>query len=131
VRWGWSMMEIATKLAWGLLALAHLSPAAVTFAPPPVERLYGVSPTGDLGVLIAHRGALFLAIVAACALAVFEAPARRALGVVVAISVIGFLVLYLWAGAPSGPLRTIAILDAAALLPLAFVLVAAWRPQAA
>jgi hypothetical protein len=126
-----STMEITTKLAWGLLALAHLSPAAVTFAPSLVEQLYGVSPTGDLGVLIAHRGALFLAIVAACALAVFDAPARRALGVVVAISVIGFLVLYLRAGAPSGPLRTIAIVDAAALLPLAFVLVAAWRPQAA
>ena len=124
-------MEITTKLAWGLLALAHLSPAAVTFAPSLVEQLYGVSPTGDLGVLIAHRGALFLAIVAACVLAVFDPPARRALSVVVAISVIGFLALYLRAGAPSGPLRTIAIVDAATLLPLALVVVAAWRPQAA
>jgi hypothetical protein len=126
-----SMMEITTKLAWGLLALVHLSPAAAALAPSLVERLYGVSPTGDLGVLIVHRGALFLAIVAACVLAVFDPAARRALGVVVAISVIGFLVLYLRAGAPSGPLRTIAIVDAAALLPLAFVLVAAWRHQAA
>lgn len=124
-------MEIATKLAWGLLAMAHLSPAAVTFAPSLVERLYGVSPAGALGVLIAHRGALFLAIVAACALAAFDAPARRALTVVVAISVIGFLVLYLRSGTPSGPLRTIAIVDAAALLPLAFVTMAAWRPHAA
>jgi hypothetical protein len=124
-------METATRMAWGLLALAHLSPAAVAFVPSLVERLYGVSPTGDLGVLIAHRGALFLAIVAACVLAVFDPPARRALGIVVATSVIGFLVLYLRAGAPSGPLRTIAIVDAVALLPLAFVIVAAWRPQAA
>ncbi len=124
-------MEIATKLAWGLLGLAHLSPAWVAFAPVLVERLYGVAPTGDLGVLIAHRGALFVAILAACVFAVIDPPARRALGVVVATSVIGFLVIYLRAGAPSGPLRKIAIVDAAALLPLAFVVVAAWRRQAA
>ncbi|MFN9091535.1 MAG: hypothetical protein ACK5V0_08590 [Alphaproteobacteria bacterium] len=124
-------METTVRMAWGLLALAHLSPAAVAILPSLVERLYGVSPTGDLGVLIAHRGALFLAIFAACVLAVFDPPARRALGIVVATSVIGFLVLYLRAGAPSGPLRTIAIVDAAALLPLAFVIVAAWRPQVA
>ena len=120
-------METATKMAWGLLALAHLSPAAVAFVPSLVERLYGVSPTGDLGVLISHRGALFLAIFAACVLAVFDPPARRALGIVVATSVIGFLVLYMRAGAPTGPLQTIAIVDAAALLPLAFVVVAGWR----
>ncbi len=117
-------MGTITKLAWGLLALTHLSPSLV-------ERLYEVSPTGDLGVLIAHRGALFLAIVADCVLAAFDPPARRALGVVVAISVIGFLVLSLRAGAPSGLLRTIAIVDAAVLLPLALVVVAALRPQAA
>jgi hypothetical protein len=124
-------MDTITKLAWGLLALTHLSPAAVVFAPSLVERLYGVSPTGDLRVLIAHRGALFLAIVAACVLAAFDPPARHALGVVVAISVTGFLGLSLRAGAPSGPLRTLAIVDAAALLPLALVVVAALRPQAA
>lgn len=124
-------METTTKLASGLLALTHLCPATVVFAPSLVERRYGVSPTGDLGVLIAHRGALLLAIVAACALAAFDPPARRALGVVVGISVMGFLVLYLRAGAPSGPLRTIAIVDAATLLPLALVVLAAWRPQAA
>lgn len=123
-------MEIAAKLAWGLLALAHLSPAVVAFAPSLVERLYGVSPTGDLGVLIAHRGTLFLAIMAACVLAAFYPQARRALGVVVGISVIGFLLLYLQAGAPSGPLRKIAIVDAVALLPLALVIVAAWQPKA-
>jgi hypothetical protein len=71
-------------MAWGLLALAHLSPAAVAILPSLVERLYGVSPTGDLGVLIAHRGALFLAIFAACVLAVFDPPARRALGIICA-----------------------------------------------
>ena len=124
-------METTTKLAWGLLMLVHLAPASVAFAPPLAARLYGVDPAGDLGIMIAHRGALFLAIAAACALAVIDAPARRALGVVVAISIIGFLVLYVRAGAPPGPLRKIAIVDAAALLPLAFVIAAAWRRQAA
>ena len=126
-----SPMETTTKLAWGLLALTHLCPATVVFAPSLVERRYGVSPTGDLGVLIAHRGALLLAIVAACALAAFDPPARRALGVVVVISVIGFLGLSLRPGAPSGPLRTLAIVDAAALLQLALVTMSAWRPQSA
>jgi len=71
------------------------------------------------------------AVVAACVLAAFDPQARRALGVVVGISVIGFLFLYFQAGAPSGPLQKIAIVDAAVLLPLALVIVAAWRPQAA
>lgn len=124
-------METTTKLAWALLALAHLSPAAVAFAPSLIERLYSVAPAGDLGVLLAHRGVLFLAIVTACVLAMFDPGARRSLGVVVAISVVGFLVHYLRAGAPPGPLRTIALVDAAALVPLGFALAAAWRPQAA
>lgn len=123
-------MEMTTKIAWGLLALVHLAPAAAGFAPSLVERLYGVTPTGDLGVLIVHRGVLFLAIVVACLLAVFQPAARPALGLVVAISVVGFLVLYVWSCFPSGPLRRIAVVDALALLPLAFVIVAAWWHQA-
>lgn len=55
------------------------------------------------------------AVVAACVLAAFDPQARRALGVVVGISVIGFLFLYFQAGAPSGPLQKIAIVDAAVL----------------
>ncbi|MEO1787038.1 MAG: hypothetical protein AAFR41_08455 [Pseudomonadota bacterium] len=120
-------MEIWVKGAWALLALVHLSPAAAAFSTGVVRQLYGVSPEGDLGVLLAHRGALFLAILAACLCAILDPSARRALSLVVSISVIGFLILFVRAGAPVGPLRTIAIIDAIALVPLFLVAVSAWR----
>ena len=120
-------MEIWVKGAWALLALVHLSPAAAAFSPGLVSRLYGVAPEGDLGVLLAHRGVLVLAILAACLCAILDPSARRALSLVVAISVIGFLILYVRAGAPVGPLRAISIIDAIALVPLFFVAVSAWR----
>lgn len=119
-------MEIVTKAAWALLALVHASPAAVLFAPDLVRRLYGVEAQGNLGVLLTHRGALFLAILIACLFAVLDPAVRRALGVLVAVSVIGFLIVYARAGFPAGALRTIAIVDGVALVPLAFVLWAAW-----
>lgn len=119
-------MEIITKAAWVLLALVHASPAAVLFAPDLVRRLYGVEAQGDLGVLLTHRGALFLAILIACLFGVFDPAARRALSVLVAISVIGFLIVYARARLPPGALRSIAIVDGAALVPLAWVVWAAW-----
>lgn len=124
-------MEILVKAAWGLLVLIHALPAAVLFAPETLGRLYGIAPDGDLGVLMLHRGALFLAVVALCLLALFDPTARRAASLAVAISVVGFLAVYARAGLPAGPLRTIALVDALALLPLAIVVVAAWRAQAA
>ena len=117
-------MEILTRAAWAALALIHASPAAVLFAPALVERLYGIAPEGEAGVLIVHRGALFLAVVAACGFAVFQPDARRVVSVVVGISVVGFLLTYLRAGMPEGSLRTIAVVDAFALVPLIWV---AWR----
>lgn len=121
-------MEGWIKIAWALLALIHVMPAAVLFAPSLVERLYAVSPTGDLGVLLVHRGALFLAVVVASLFAMFDADVRRSTSVIVAISVIGFLVVYARAGFPSGALWTIALMDGVALVPLAFVSFMAWRP---
>jgi hypothetical protein len=125
------MMELLTKLGWGLLVLIHASPAAVLFAPSLVRRLYGVEATGDIGVLLVHRGALFLAIAAVCLYAAFEPSARRAAGIVASISVIGFLIVYVRAGIPEGALRTIAVGDLMAIPPLVLVLYAAWRSQAA
>lgn len=119
-------MEILTKAAWALLALVHASPAAVLFAPDLVRRLYGVEAQGDLGVLLTHRGALFLAIFISCVFGVFDPAARRAFSVLVAISVIGFLIVYARAGFPRGALRRIAIIDGAALAPLAWALWTAW-----
>lgn len=123
------MMETATKLCWALLALIHASPAAVLFAPDLTRRLYGVDAEDAIGVLLVHRGALFLAVVVACAYALVYLSARRPASIVVAISIIGFLVVYARAGMPFA-LQGIAIADLVALVPLAFVLVSAWRGQA-
>lgn len=119
-------MEVVLKLAWVLLALVHLTPAMAFFVPSTLRRLYGIAPTGDVGVLLIHRGALFLAIVSACLYACFETSARRATSIVVAISVVGFLVTYVRSGAPTG-LRPIAIADGVALAPLALAVFGAWR----
>lgn len=120
-------MEPITKLAWALLALIHLSPAAVFFLPHLTKKLYGIDANGDLGVLITHRGALFLAIFAACIAGAIDPAARKALSLVVAISVVSFLWLYARAGMPPGPLKTIALVDAIGLLPLLWVLEMSWR----
>lgn len=124
-------METLTKIAWFALAAIHTPPALVVAAPNLIQRLYDVEPHGDVGVLLSHRGALFAAITAACIMGAMEPAARRALGLVVAISVIGFLFLYFRAGAPAGPLRTIMIADLIALAPLAWIVAQAWRAHAA
>jgi hypothetical protein len=120
-------METILKVCWLALAAIHAAPAAVLFRPALVERLYGVAADGPAAVLLAHRGALFLAVLAAAFLAVVAPEARRAASLVVAISVLGFLYAYWNAGLPGGALRVIAATDAAALLPLFIVASAAWR----
>jgi hypothetical protein len=120
-------MESFTKAAWVALALVHAAPAAALFVPGLIRRLYQVEPKGDLGVLLTHRGALFFAIFAACMLGAFDPLARRALTIVVSISMVSFLWIYAQAGMPAGALRTIAQVDLIGLAPLAFVLFAAWR----
>lgn len=120
-------MEFATKLAWLLLAAVHAAPSAVAFAPGLVERLYGVERAGAVGLLLTHRGALFLAVLSVSVLAAFDPGARRAAALVVGISIVGYLILYAAAGALDGPLRTVALVDVAALAPLGFVI---WRAAA-
>ena len=121
-------MEMATKIAWFLLALVHASPAAVLFRPSLVQRLYGVAPEGPTGLLLTHRGATFLAIVVAAIWAAFDPSVRRLCTVAVAIAVVSYLILYVRAGLPQGPLRTIAAVDTFALAPLLLVAWSAWRP---
>lgn len=120
-------MELVTKLSWAALALIHAMPAAAFFWPAMLKRLYGLDPQGDLGVLMTHRAALFLSVVAVCLYAALDPSARRAASLVTAISVTAFLYVYVRAGMPEGALRTIAIMDAIALAPLALVIWAAWR----
>ena len=117
-------MERLVVLCWIVLAAVHASPAAVLFRPALTESLYGVPPAGAAGLLLVHRGALFLGVFVVALFAAFSPEARKAATLLVGISMIGFLIVYAMAGAPQGPLRTIALVDAAALLPLALV---AWR----
>lgn len=121
------MLEILTKTSWTMLAMIHLSPAAVVLAPSLIDKLYGVENGGDLGTLLRHRGVLFVAILAACLFGLFDPAARRATSVIVAFSVIGFLWVYWRAGMPAGRLRRVALVDLVGLIPLAFVFYIAWR----
>ena len=120
-------MDRLIVACWLVLAAVHASPAAVLLKPALIETLYGVSPTGSSGVLLIHRGALFLAVVVVALFAAFAPEARRAATLLVGISVIGFLVVYSVGGAPEGPLRAIAIVDALALIPLVIVSWEAWK----
>jgi hypothetical protein len=119
-------MDGLVIICWLALATIHASPAVVLLKPALTETLYGVPPTGSSGVLLIHRGALFLAVVVVAFFAAFSPEARKAATLLVSISVIGFLFVYRMAGAPGGPLRTIALVDAVALLPLALVTWRAW-----
>jgi hypothetical protein len=87
--------------------------------------MYGVDDGGPLGLILIHRGVLFLAVVCACALAAFSAEARLASMLVTSISLLGFLIAYAMTGAPKR-LRTIAFVDVIALIPLMIVGADVW-----
>lgn len=112
-------------VAWLALALVHTPPALATFSPPMRKRMYGVDDSGPLGLILIHRGVLFLAVASVCVLAAFNTEARTAAVLVTSISVIGFLGAYVLRGAPKR-LRTIALVDAVALIPLAIVSFDVW-----
>ena len=112
------------RIAWGLLALIHLVPAAAALVPGTITRLYGAPEQGTLGILMQHRSVLFLAVLVCCVWAAVDAAPRQLAATVTAISVIGFLIVYASHGAPAGALRPIAIADCIALVPLAYI---CWR----
>ena len=120
-------MELLIRCSWGLLGALHVMPALVLFAPQLVQRLYGVDPAGELGVLLVHRAAMFATVVVVAAYAIVDPSVRRLATLVTAISMISFLLVYLRAGMPAGQLQSIARADLAGLLPLAAVAIAAWR----
>lgn len=111
------------RVLWLLLAAGHAMPILPALFPAMLTRLYGIEPGGDVATLMRHRGVLFLVVVIVAIWCAFD-PRVRMLGVVVlATSIIGFLLLYV-AGGASPALRQIAIVDAALLPVLAAV---AWR----
>ncbi|WP_156767750.1 hypothetical protein [Candidatus Viadribacter manganicus] len=112
-------------VAWLALALVHTPPALATFSQRLRKQMYGAEGSGSLDLILVHRGVLFLAVVSVCVLAAFHSSARTAAALVTSISVLGFLSAYVTQGAPKR-LRTIALADAVALLPLAIVCFDVW-----
>jgi len=110
------------SFAWLMLVLIHAAPAAAAFSPRLRQRLYGVKETPTLSIMLAHRGALFLAVAAVCGYAAFNVAGRPAAALVAGISVLSYLLIYALSGSPKGALRTVAIADVIALPPLAYVI---------
>lgn len=117
---------VLITLAWLALVLVHTPPALAAFSPSLRRRMYGVDENPQLSAILTHRGVLFLAVAVTCLYAAFEPEARRAASIVAAISVVGFLLIYVGARFPKGPLRPIAVVDLVALIPLAGATVDAW-----
>ena len=107
-------------IAWLVLAAVHLIPALAVFTPSLLTRMYGLDKDNPLFLLMHHRAALFLAIFVMCIWGSFDPRPRQMAGVVVAISMVSFLLLYWLQGAPTA-LRRIAIVDLVGLPALATV----------
>ena len=114
-------------ILWLILAAIHALPALAFFRPAGLTQLYGLSSDSPLFLLMHHRAALFLAVFVACIWAAFVPEGRKLASVVVAISMISFLILYWNAGQPVA-LRRIAIVDAAGIPVLALAAFLAFRP---
>jgi hypothetical protein len=122
-------MELIVKLAWIVLAFIHLMPSLVLARPAMIQSLYGIAPDGPIAMLLIHRGALFLAVLTACVVALFHAPSRPLAAIIATISMLSFLLLYAKAGMPIGGLRKIALADAIGLPFLAIVILTSLRGQ--
>ncbi|MGL3823521.1 hypothetical protein [Sphingopyxis sp. R3-92] len=110
-------------ICWLLVGLVHLVPALALFRPALITRLYGVAPDSPLFLLMHHRAALFFAVFIACIWAAFDPGGRKLATLLAAISMLGFLLLYVTYGRPAA-LGTIALVDLIGLIPLAW---AGWR----
>ena len=108
------------RICWLLLAAIHVTPALAFVRPALIVRLYGVAADAPAFLLLRHRAALFLVIVAVAVWAAFDPASRRVATVALAISMGSFVLLYATSGAPV-PLRTIAIADAVGLVVLLYV----------
>ena len=111
------------RLAWLLLALLHLPPAAALVRPAMLESLYGVPRDGPAFPLFLHRAALFAIVAALCLWAAADPAVRRPASLACTISMLSFLLIYWRTGAPR-TLRTIAVADLLFLPVLAW---AGWR----
>lgn len=114
---------VIARVCWALLAALHVLPALALIRPALIPRLYGVESGSNAALLLQHRAALFLAVVVVCLWALVRPEMRQLASVVVALSMLSFIVLY-WAGGTPTALRQIAIAD---LIGLPVLAVAAWQ----
>jgi hypothetical protein len=117
------------RLAWLLLGLIHALPAIALIRPSLLTTLYGVDPTSPAYTLLWHRAALFAVVLLICCWAAFRPEVRRLAAVAVAISMVGFLMIFWIQGMPAN-LQAIAIADAIGLPILAFAGWSAFRRAA-
>ena len=111
------------RLAWLFLALIHALPAIALVRPQLLTTLYGVEPSAPAFALLWHRAALFGVVLLICCWAAARPEVRKLAAVAVAISMLGFLIIYRVQGMPAN-LRTIAIADLVGLPALGLV---GWR----
>lgn len=111
------------KYCWAILALIHIMPALAFFRPELLTSLYGAQSSSSTYLLLQHRAALFAGIFVACLWALFRSESRQLAVVLVAISMLSFLVVFAVHGMPEN-LRVIAIVD---LLGLPFLGIVAWH----
>lgn len=115
---------MSTALAFIILAVVHLLPVAPAFSADALVRLYGVAAEDtSLLVLLRHRAVLLAIVGVLCVWAAMSPSTRPAALAAAALNIASFLAFYALYASPPGPLRTIALVDAFALIPLAF---AAW-----
>ena len=117
---------MAAKLSWAILALIHLLPALALVRPSLLTTLYAIDPQSPVYILVWHRAALFAMAVMICIWAIFRPEVRQLASIAIAISMIGFLALYMLNDMPAS-LRMIAFADLVGLPFLAFAAWNAWR----
>jgi hypothetical protein len=115
------------RFSWVALALIHLLPALALVRPSMLTALYGVEPAEVAFVLLWHRAALFAVVLLICLWAAVRDEVRPLAAITVAISMLGFLVIYAVQGMPPA-LRPIALADVVGLPFLAIVGWKAYRP---
>jgi len=111
-------MEVIIRVGLIFLALLHVLPALVFFAPALAETLYDVQLGSNASILIVHRGALFAIICVVSVWAIFDPAVRLLAFTALAVSMASFIFVYWQQGLPEGPLRTIALADTAGLAVL-------------
>lgn len=112
---------------FGFLAFIHLLPAVAAIAPSQISRLYGVDAADStLVTLLQHRAVLLGLVGLAFLAAAFRPNDSVALLALLlgGASMVTFLIIAALQRELAGPLKTIALVDAVGLMPLAYL---AWR----